>query len=232
MSIIVDWNLFTSKQRNTIAGYIKHGCKLQAYKKAYDCSKQSEKTTKRASAKFFAMPKVKAVVAQVQAEAIRRANIQIEDAIQGSMETQIELAQEENLMAIDAEWVLKRAASLADFNISKFIRTDEHGNAIYDFSDASDEDWYCIQEYTVEEIGRGVGNDKYLVDRLKIKACDKLRALELVGKHVEVQAFRDNVDVNHSGEVKHRSLNDFYEDNPPSEEEGEKVGNAEPESST
>lgn len=99
----------------------------------------------------------------------------------------------------DSQWVLKRAQLLADFNISSFITTDNYGNAIYDFSDATDDDWYCITEYTVDSISKGHGDDKYDVKRVKIKGHCKLRALELVGKHVDVQAFCEQTDITSGG---------------------------------
>ncbi len=67
------------------------------------------------------------------------------------------------------------------------------GNAIYDFSNATDEDWYCITEYTVGKAMKGIGDEKYEVENLKIKTSCKLRALELVGKHIDVQAFTKNI---------------------------------------
>jgi phage terminase small subunit len=99
---------------------------------------------------------------------------------------------------INAEWVLKRVALIANFNIKKFITTSAEGTAWYDFSAATDNDWYCISEYTHDLIVKGVGDDKHEVNRVKLKTFDKLRALELVGKHVGVQAFKNKVEV--SGE--------------------------------
>lgn len=101
------------------------------------------------------------------------------------------------LTGINAAWVLKRAALLADFNISKFIKVEANGDAVYDFSQASDDDWYCISEYTVDEIKRGQGDGTCSVDRVRLKMFDKLRALELVGKHVNVQAFKEKIE--HTG---------------------------------
>jgi len=100
-------------------------------------------------------------------------------------------------LEIGAEWVLKRASLLADFNIRRFIRVDESGNAIYDFTQATDDDWYCISEYTVDCINKGYGEDKYEVERVKLKGFDKLKALELVGKHISVQAFKESIE--HTG---------------------------------
>jgi len=90
---------------------------------------------------------------------------------------------------IDAQWVLKRAALLADFNIRKFLKVDDIGNAVYNFKDATDDDWYCISEYTVDNVFKGSGEDVYEVERIKLKAFDKLKALDLVGRHVKVKAF-------------------------------------------
>ena len=191
--IKVDWSIYTDKQKNAISGYIRHGNKNKAYREAYDVSKQKPNTTLRNCQKFFKQPKIKVIIDQVQEEAVRRANIQVEEAIQGFCDKMVEDATQEEMLNIDAYWVLRRTALLADFNIRKFIKTDDLGNATYDFSEATDDDWYCIQEYTVEEISRGNGEDVYHVDKLKIKVYDKLKALELVGKHVQVQAFREQV---------------------------------------
>jgi|GEM_PF-3293749 len=189
------WSTLTDQQQDLVMEYIRHGNKMRAYRTAYPVPGQNEKTQQSSCYKVFNNPKVKAVIEHIQAKAIERANLRIEEAIEDFVESQVEQALKFEQATIDAEWVLRRASLLADFNIRKFIRVDSHGNAVYDFSDADDDDWYCIQEYTVEEINRGKGEDTYLVDKLKIKTYDKLRALELVGKHVEVQAFRDQIGV-------------------------------------
>lgn len=99
-------------------------------------------------------------------------------------------------VGIDAAWVLKRAGMLANFNIEKFIRVVD-GTAYYDFSTATTGDWYCISEYTVKTVR---GREGLIpVDEVRIKAYDKARMLELVGKHVNVQAFKDRVE--HTGHL-------------------------------
>lgn len=228
MAIIVDWASFTEKQRACIAKYIRSGKQFESYSSVYSAT-QTKKTIQRQCSKFFNLPKVRAVVDQIQEEAIKRANIVMEEIVQGSMDDLVEQHKEEESLKIDAYWVLRRAALLADFNIRDFITVDDGGNAVYDFSDATDDDWYCIQEYTTEEIDRGKGENRYIVDKLKIKSYDKLRALELVGKHVEVQAFRENVAIEHNGEIKRRTLADFYKDENENEDQDQ---NSETESST
>jgi hypothetical protein len=198
-TIKVDWTQYTQKQKDAISGYIRHGNKMKAYRESYDVTTMTDKTWKRACYKFFVMPKIKAIIDQVHEQAVARANIQIEEAMAGFCDDLVQQATEEELLKIDAFWVLKRAALLADFNIRKFIKQDDNGNAVYNFSEATDDDWYCIQEYTTEEIARGSDEDQYFVDKLKIKSYDKLRALELVGKHIDVQAFKDKVE--HLGQI-------------------------------
>jgi hypothetical protein len=102
-------------------------------------------------------------------------------------------------MNIDAQWVLKRAALLADFNINKFTVVNEEGVAFFDFTDATDDDWYCISEYTVDHIWKGAGEMAYEVERIKLKPHCKLQALKLVGQCTSVGAFTENI--NHTGVV-------------------------------
>lgn len=114
----------------------------------------------------------------------------LRDAIQADI---ARIYGEEN---IDAGWVLKRAKMIADFNISKFLVISEHGDAAYDFSGATRDDWYCIEEYTTEQSYRAAaGGAPVPVDKMKIKTASKLKALELVGKHVNVQAFKEQVEL-------------------------------------
>jgi len=95
----------------------------------------------------------------------------------------------------DAKWVLQRLGLLAEFNINKFKRLNDDGMPYYDFSEATDDDWYCITEMTIDHITKGQGDDQYSVERVKIKGESKLKALELMGRHVDVQAFKDSLEV-------------------------------------
>jgi phage terminase small subunit len=111
----------------------------------------------------------------------------------------MELGKRFDNSGIDKGWLLTRLALLADFNIDAFIVTDRNGNAVYDFSRATPDDWYCISEYTVDRIHKGRKDDTYDVERTKLKTHCKLKALELIGKHTDVQSFREQVE--HSGAV-------------------------------
>jgi len=117
---------------------------------------------------------------------------QIALAIMHVMEEKARLAR------IDAAWVLRRAALLADFSIKKFVVVGEDGRPYYDFQNATDDDWYCINELTVDAIRGYVGQEgRIAVDRVKLKPYDKLKALELVARHRDVQAFEKRADGEH-----------------------------------
>lgn len=156
----------TAKQQKAIDHFIVNGDKSAAYRHAYSTKNMKLETVHRNAIRLFNLPHVAKIVEASRSKASDDAQI-------------------------DAAWVLKRSALLADFNIRKFL-VFKKGIALYDFSKATEEDWYCIQEISIDQIG--VSEDGlYLVDKIKLKAVDKLRALEQVGKNIGVQAFRDQV---------------------------------------
>lgn len=179
---------FTAKMQKAFVHFAEHRNKSEAYRHAYSCGKMKAETVRVRAWDLFEHPLMKQAVAAMQATA----------AVD---------------VRIDAAWVLKRAARLADFNINAFIRVEDNDVAVYDFSKATDDDWYCITEYTVENILKGSDNT-YAVGKTKLKTACKLKALELVGKHTEVQAFREQLSLSGPGgaPLTPRSLGDFYKD--------------------
>jgi len=138
--------------------------KVAAYRSAYKTEGWSAGSIQNGARKKFEHPLVRAAIEHADAKA-------------------------RYTTKIDAEWVLKRLAMLAEFNIRKFLRVDDLGNAVYDFSEATDDDWYCIDEYTVEALPRGQGDERYETEKIKLKAQPKLKALELIGRITSVDAF-------------------------------------------
>lgn len=177
----VDWSKFTPKQKKAIQGYIRTGNKFQSYIAAYDVKDPKGRTAKQNCYALFRQPHIKAVINQIQEAAVKIASFDVKDMIEGTIDDLIEEQKEVETLKIDAYWIMRKAASLAAFNIKKFIK-DDSDRPYYDFSNATDEDWYCISEITMDEISKGSGEDKYYVDRIKIKGPDKLRALELTAK--------------------------------------------------
>lgn len=168
---------FTDKQIAFIHEVLIGSSLLAAYRKAFNPPSKNDDTIKARALRLVKQPIIMEAIRIVRHNALLVIN--------------------EKFMSvtIDAAWVLHRAALLADFNIRKFIRVDPQGNAVYDFTNATDDDWYCIAEYTVDEIAKGSGENSFFVDRVKLKTVDKLRALELVGKHISVQAFKEQIDL-------------------------------------
>ncbi len=177
---------YTKKQLTALHHYVVNGNKVEAYRFAYDVDTMKEKTIVDRAKDLWRTQPMKNAVVLIQAAALERQNKTMDQIV------------------IDAAWVLKRTALLADFNIKRFIKFNAQGEAYYDFSEATDDDWYCISEYTVDTLQRGSGDDKYNVDRVKIKTVDKLKALELVGKHIDVQAFKEQIE--QSGTVTHVNM--------------------------
>ena len=194
-----DWSRLTDKQKGLIQEYMRTGNKMGSYLKVYypdgvDPERVKPNTLKCNCYNMFRNPHIKVVIDQIQEKSIKLAQIKIEDTIEAAVDDLVEAQKEVETLQIDALWVLKRAALLADFNINKFIRV-EGGEAVYDFSVATEDDWYCIQEYVVDSMFIKGEMGLVPVDKIRLKTYDKLRALELVGKHINVGAFKEKLEL-------------------------------------
>lgn len=109
---------------------------------------------------------------------------------------------------IDANWVLSRLGRLADFNMAKFVSVDKLGEAVLDFSAATEEDWFCIQEYSYDEVskpsGAGKNKGRTNLNKLRLKPVDKIKALETILKWLGAKEISEQsgTDANTSGEQK------------------------------
>lgn len=96
--------------------------------------------------------------------------------------------------AIDADWVLKRLASEADADLAELF--DEAGNL------HQVKNWPMvfrkglIAGIEVNELFEGRGDDRKSIGLVKkIKLVDRTKLIELIGKHVDVRAFRDQIEL-------------------------------------
>ncbi len=191
-NIKVDWDKLSVKQRELVLEYMRTGNKIQSYMKVYrGPGVEQTKNMFAQCYKIFAKPHVKVIVQQIQQEAIQRTQFQANELIQANVDDLVERHQQ---ALINATWVLERAAQLANFNIAKFIKV-HNGEAVYDFSEATEDDWYCIQEYSNDPAILNGKDEMIAVNKIRLKAHDKLRALELVGKHIDIGAFKDRVEL-------------------------------------
>lgn len=156
----------TPKMRKAIEFYAQdpNKSKVEAYRHGYDKPDLPQKAASARACQLFKHPLVAEAVEEINAKAAEKTSI-------------------------NAAWVLQKLKLLAEFNINKFIviRGDK---AYYDFSQATDDDWYCISEYSKETVTKAVGEGLIEVDKIKLKSNCKLTALRLAGQHVGVGAFQ------------------------------------------
>lgn len=170
----------TKQEEMILAHYLQYGSKTDAVRYGYNVKGKPQRHVNSIAQRFFRRPHIRLAV---------------------EIERELEL----QTMRINSRWVLRRAALLADFNIYRFIKTDDQGRAFFDFREATEDDWYCISEFSVKPMQkRGADKDIYKLQEVRLKPYSKIQALELVGKHVEVNAFKN--EISHSGEINVHSV--------------------------
>lgn len=182
---------FTAKMQSALAHYAADESrnKVVAYRHAYNCENMLDSTINTKAWELFEHPLMAQAVSQMKAVAAAS-------------------------VAIDATWVLKRAALLADFNIRRFLKRVK-GRMYYDFENATDDDWYCISELTMEDNFLEANNnddggvDLIPVSTIKLKGERKQAALKMVGDHVNVQAFKQQVELSGAVAVAQMSIDEF-----------------------
>lgn len=98
---------------------------------------------------------------------------------------------------IDADYVLNRLAEIDQLDLLDIMNDDMSIKPISQWPKA----WrQYLSGFDLAEMFEGRGEDREMVGLLKkIKWPDKVRNLELLGKHVNVNAFREQVDVTVTG---------------------------------
>lgn len=105
---------------------------------------------------------------------------------------------------ITQDRVLQELAKLGFFDIRKLF--DDSGKPL-DITGLDDETAACIAGLEVMDVYEGAGEDKEFVGYVKkYKLSDKLKALELIGRHLGM--FKDKMDIEHSGVVDVRKVYD------------------------
>jgi len=99
---------------------------------------------------------------------------------------------------VDADYVLKRLVEVDQMDAIDILNPDGSIKSIPDWPPI----WrQMISGLDLSEIWEGSGDQRQMVGILKkIKWPDKTKNLELIGKHVDVQAFKDKVE--HEGNLK------------------------------
>lgn len=119
------------------------------------------------------------------------ANVSVAAAINAAQAKRAERTQ------IDADYVLRRIIEIDQMDVLDIMDEKHNLKPITEWPKV----WrQYLSGIDVAEMFQGRGDDRAIVGVLKkIKWPDKVRNLELLGKHVGVQAFKDRVE--HSGEM-------------------------------
>ncbi|HEY5797672.1 MAG TPA: terminase small subunit [Bosea sp. (in: a-proteobacteria)] len=112
--------------------------------------------------------------------------------------------QREQRTQINADWLLKRLADEATADINDLYHPETH-----ELLPVSE--WPLIfrqglvQGIEIEALYDGVGRDRVQIGQVKkIKLDNRVKRLELIGRHISVQAFKDQVEVGGLSELADR----------------------------
>lgn len=162
------------------------GDRSKAYRKAYPQSKRwKDKTVHEKASRLFSEGKVQARVNQLQLEAAKIADEQFK---------------------VDATYVLKRLTEIDQMDVLDILQDDGSLKPV--------REWPKVWRTTLSglDINRlktlGDGDDAIESVLQKIKWPDKVKNLELIGKHVDVQAFKDQVGVSGGLKISHEEALD------------------------
>lgn len=125
-------------------------------------------------------------------EAGYRENIHINDTrfIFGREDVRAYITEERKKMAernkVDQDWIMQRLISIADANVADLIEIGEDGVPYMDYSKLSADMKRAISGVTIDEINIGRGPKAEKVRRIKITTNDRLRALEMIAKILDI----------------------------------------------
>lgn len=100
---------------------------------------------------------------------------------------------------VDADWLLMRLAEEAEADVADIY--DEHGNLrpVADWPMIWRKGLVAGVETVRERVGEDEnGNPEYATVQ-KVKLSDRIKRLELIGKHIDVQAFKERIE--HTGGI-------------------------------
>lgn len=149
---------------------------VSSYIFAYNVAKASPQYQRREACRLFKLPHVVEYLTE-RMFAISKRELDLRKQRQEHVE-------------VDAAYVLHKAWLLTEFSLRRFIKIEpETGLPYYDFRAATDDDWWCIDEMTIDTVTAGRGKARLYVDKVKIRTTTRATALKLIGEHVKVAAF-------------------------------------------
>lgn len=104
---------------------------------------------------------------------------------------------------IDANWVLQRLAAEADAKLSDLYDDDNNLKPVKDWPEI----WQTglVAGVEIEALFEGYGEDRIQIGfTKKLRLSDRIKRIELIGKHVRVNAFQEQVAVTGLGALADR----------------------------
>jgi phage terminase small subunit len=114
-------------------------------------------------------------------------HVEVSAAIRAAMESRSDRTK------VDADWLLRRLADEAEADLCDLFDDGGRLRQVHEWPVI----WRkgLVAGIEVEQIFEGRGEDREQIGRLhKVKLSDRVKRLELIGRHVDVQAFKDRVD--------------------------------------
>lgn len=167
----------TAKQEAFAKEYVLNGGDASAaYRKCYDAIRMKPETIHKRASELLKNGYVAGRVKELQSEVAKVA---------------------EEKFKVDASYVLNRLIEIDQMDVIDILNDDGGIKPIKDWPKS----WrQLVSGMDVADMFEGYGNERQIVGIMKkIKWPDKVKNLELLGKHVDVSAFKENV--NHSGEI-------------------------------
>lgn len=158
--------ILTDKQETYCRKYIELLNQRQAYMASYDASKMKPNTVDRSASILHQKPHIQARINELMAEREQR-------------------------LEIDADYVLRRLVEIDQMDVLDILKDDGSLKSI--------SEWPKCWRTTLSglDINTTITNyDETTTENIlkKIKWPDKVKNLELIGKHVRVGAFKDTID--------------------------------------
>lgn len=95
---------------------------------------------------------------------------------------------------IDADWMLLRLADEAEADLADLYDDNGHLRAVHDWPLIWRQGLVAGVETLREKVGERENGEPEYATVQKVKLSDRVKRLELIGKHIDVQAFKDKVE--------------------------------------
>lgn len=160
----------TKKQEAFAQAILTEESQSEAYRSVYSAKRMSDKQVWEEASKLVSNPKVAQRIAQLKEERNKRC-------------------------AVDADYVLKRLVEIDQLDVLDILDENlESFKPISEWPKAWRQSITGLDLKKMIQYGKDSDDDEVSILQ-KVKWPDKVKNLELLGKHVDVQAFKEKVDI-------------------------------------